>query len=274
MSLGHLHPPSGPEGVIDVVGWLPAAAAVGALLGGYLVLLVRRQLLIPRPWSPWRTTSWVIGCLLIGLGLSPLVHGPGASDHMLQHLLLGMYGPVFLVLGAPVTVVFGAAPPAWRRRLGKILGQRPVGVLTHPVTAGVLHVGPLFLLYLTGLYELTMTVPLWHGALNLHFVAAGCLFAWSIAGPDPAPRRPGIILRAVVLVLSAGLHAWLAKLLYAGAAELPSASLHAPQELRAAAELMYYAGDGAELILAVALFGTWYIRRRRRYDRARTAAAT
>lgn len=158
--------------------------------------------------------------------------------------------------------------------MGRILAWRPVGVLSHPVSAAVLHTGPLFLLYLTALYELTMTVALWHWMLNLHFVAAGCLFAWSIAGPDPAPRRPGIITRAVVLVVSAGLHAWLAKLIYAGAGDLPAAALHSPAELRAAARLMYYAGDGAELILAVALFGTWYARRRRLYDRARSLTGT
>lgn len=252
------------------------------VLGAAMVVLglalnnhkVRRQLQIPRPFSAWRTLSWMTGCAMIAAGLSPLVHGPGASEHMIQHLLLGMYAPVFLVLGAPVTVLLGAASPAWRTRLGRILAWRPVGVLSHPVSAAVLHTGPLFLLYLTALYELTMTVALWHWMLNLHFVAAGCLFAWSIAGPDPAPRRPGIITRAVVLVVSAGLHAWLAKLIYAGAGDLPAAALHSPAELRAAAQLMYYAGDGAELILAVALFGTWYARRRRLYDRARSLTGT
>ena len=78
----------------------------------------------------------------------------------------------------------------------------------------------------------------------------------------------------MVLVVSAGLHAWLAKLIYAGAGDLPAAALHSPAELRAAAQLMYYAGDGAELILAVALFGTWCARRRRLYDRARSLTGT
>lgn len=243
--------------------WLPAIVASGLLTAFYVILLIRRQRLIPRPWSRWRVLSWIVGSVFIGIGLSPLVHGSGADDHMYQHLLLGMYGPVLLVLAAPVTVLLGGAPRRWRTGVGKLLGSGPVAVISHPVTASILHIGPLFLLYLTGFYELTMTQPIWHWVLNIHFVGAGYLYAWAIAGPDPAPHRPGFITRAAVLVVSAGLHAWLAKLLYAGAADLPAAALHPPHEIEHAAKLMYYAGDGAELILAVALFSSWYARRKR-----------
>lgn len=246
-----------------VAQWIPALVASGLLIAFYAILLYRRQRLIPRPWSRWRVASWIIGSAFIGLGLSPLVHGSGADDHMYQHLLLSMYGPVFLILAAPVTVLLGGAARRWRTGVGKVLGSGPVAVISHPVTASILHIGHLFLLYLTGLYELTMTQAMWHWVLIIHFVGAGCLYAWAIAGSDPAPHRPGLIARAAVLVVSAGLHAWLAKLLYAGSGELPAAALHPPHEIEHAAKLMYYAGDGAELILAVALFSSWYTRRKR-----------
>lgn len=243
--------------------WAPALLVASSLAACYLLLLRRRRAKIPRSWNPWRTGSWLIGCGAIGIGLSPLLHGRGAVDHMAQHLLLGMYGPILLVSAAPVTVLLGAAGPRLRSRLGIFLASRPIRVLSHPGTAALLHTGPLFLLYLTALYGLAMTVPLWHWLFNLHFVAAGCLYAWAIAGPDPAPHRPGFSTRIIALLISAGAHAWLSKFIYAGAEKLPPAELHPSEEIESAAQLMYYGGDGAELILAIALFSAWYSRQRR-----------
>lgn len=258
-------------------GWLLPAAAFAVLTGGYFVLLLRRNLVLQRSWSPWRGLSWLMGALLIATALSPAVesgqpmaghlqHSAGA--HMLQHLLLGMLGPLFLVLAAPITVLLGAVGPRTRRVLGRALRSGAVHVLGHPVTAAVLHIVPLFLLYLTPLYPAVMSNPPLHALLNLHFLLSGCLYAWSLAGADPAPRRPGIIARAGVLILSAGLHAWLATLIYARAHTLPAAQLHSPEDLQAAAQLMYYGGDAVELALAVAMFAGWYRHRQRRVRRA------
>jgi putative membrane protein len=94
--------------------------------------------------------------------------------------------------------------------------------------------------------------------VHVHFLAAGYLFAWAIAGPDPAPRRPGIGTRTAVLVLAAGAHSYLGKLLYARAGELPHGAGHGASEMEVAAQWMYYGGDLAELLLAAALFATWY----------------
>jgi putative membrane protein len=117
--------------------------------------------------------------------------------------------------------------------------------------------GGLYVLHLTPLYGITTTNALAHHVVNLHFLLAGCLFTWSIAGPDPAPRRPTITTRALVLVAAGAAHAYLAKLLYARA---PAPPPHGPDQVRAAAQLMYYGGDLAELALAVALFAIWYRR--------------
>ena len=50
----------------------------------------------------------------------------------------------------------------------------------------------------------------------LHFVFAGCLYAWVIAGPDPAPHRPSVPARLVVLGVAVAVHSVLAQLLYGG----------------------------------------------------------
>jgi putative membrane protein len=242
--------------------WLPPALAVavggGVYLAGMLAFRTRRG----RAWSAWRATSWLGGTALVAVALTPVVAEVATEPqgHMVQHLLLGMLGPLGLVMGAPVSLLLGAAPPAVGRAVGRVLRSRTFHVVGHPLFAASVHVGGLFALYLTPLYAAATQHTLVHHLVHLHFLAAGYLFAWSIAGPDPAPRRPGIAMRTVVLVVAAGAHSYLGKLLYAGAGELPRGAGHGVADVEVAAQWMYYGGDVAELLLAAALFSTWYRR--------------
>ncbi|MFC4857183.1 cytochrome c oxidase assembly protein [Actinophytocola glycyrrhizae] len=230
---------------------LPLLVVVAALAVGYVAAAVHAGT-GPRGWSRWRTASWLFGCAVAAVALSPVLAGHDPRAHMARHLLLGMVAPLWLVLAAPVTLLLRVTEPATGRRIGRVLRARPVHVLGHPATAALLSVGGLYAVMLTPLARAADTDPVLHNALHLHYLAAGYLFAWAIAGPDPAPRRPGMVTRVVVLVLAVAAHSVLAKLLYA----------HASTEAdRAAAQLMYYGGDVAELALAAALFTSWYRRR-------------
>lgn len=83
---------------------------------------------------------------------------------------------------------------------------------------------------------------------------SGYLFAWSIAGPDPGPHRPRVPVRLVALGVAVAAHAAIAQLLYANVlVDVPATG----PELRAGASLMYYLGDLAEILLALALLVTW-----------------
>lgn len=258
-----------------------AAASVAALLvGGYAVAVRGRPASLPA-WDGRRTAAWVTGALLVAVALCPPVAAGAQHDHrlhMVQHLLLGMYAPLGLVLGAPLTLLLGTLPRPLARRSVHVLRSAPVHVLAHPVVAAVLSTGGLFALYLTPLYGWTREHGVVHALVLTHLLLAGCLLTWSVAGPDPAPRRPDTATRLAVLVASAGAHAFLAKLLYArasegtghehhGAAHVASAATELAQE---AAVWMYYGGDGAELLLAVILLAAWY---RRGAPRASGAAA-
>ncbi|WP_223148121.1 cytochrome c oxidase assembly protein, partial [Actinotalea sp. JY-7885] len=220
---------------------------------------------LPR-WRPGRTVAWVAGAVLVAAALSPPVAGAAQHDHrlhMLQHLLLGMYAPLGLVLGAPLTALLGSLPRRRARGWVRVLRSRPVHVLSHPATAAVLSTGGVLVLYLTPLYGWTREHDAVNALVLTHLLLAGCLLTWSIAGPDPAPGRPGLAVRTAVLVVSAGTHAFLAKLLYARAgAGHPGGhdhtGEHAVEAAQQAATWMYYGGDGAELLLAAALFATWY----------------
>lgn len=123
----------------------------------------------------------------------------------------------------------------------------------------MLNIGGMYLLYLTPLYAATLNNTYAHHLVHIHFLAAGYLFAWAIAGPDPAPRRPDLRTRLIALFLSMAAHAYLSKIMYAY--YLPQGTPHSADQIRIAAQLMYYGGDLAEIMLAVALFSIWYRRR-------------
>ena len=53
-------------------------------------------------------------------------------------ILLGMLGPLGLVMGAPVTLLLGSAPVTVGRAVTGLLRTRPVHVVSHPVTAAAL----------------------------------------------------------------------------------------------------------------------------------------
>ncbi|MER5550479.1 cytochrome c oxidase assembly protein [Streptomyces sp. NPDC002793] len=208
-------------------------------------------------WSRWRTGWFMAGCALLAAGLlppiAPWAHGD-FRGHMLQHLLIGMYAPLGLVLGAPVTLLLRNLPADTGRRLTGLIRSRLVHVPANPVTALVLSVGTLGLLYFTPLYNTMSANTGLHWLLHAHFLLAGYLFAYVIAGPDPAPARPEVPVRLVVLGVAIAAHAVISQLMYGGF----GINIHAPvDQVRSGAQIMYYGGDIAELLLAVALVATW-----------------
>ena len=209
-------------------------------------------------WNRWRGAAFMGGCVTLLIGLS--MHAHDLSVHMTQHLLVGMVAPIGLVLGAPMTLLLRTLRPASGRRLTRLLRTGPVRLVTRPVVALLLSAGSLPLLHLTPLYAYAMSDPAVHAAVLAHFLASGCLFTWVIAGPDPAPHRPPVRNRLVVLGVAIAAHATLSQLLYAGAlVQFPGTDA----DRQTAATIMYYGGDLAELLLAFAVVQTRGAPRRR-----------
>lgn len=226
-----------------------------------------------RGWSGWRTASFSSGILLLVIALLPQVVTFAHHDlrgHMVQHLLLGMFAPLALVLGAPVTLTLRICTRRAGKRLVAFLRNPIVRFASYPVVAMVLNIGGMYLLYLTPLYLLMLDSPVLHGLVHWHFLVAGCIFTWAIAGPDPAPHRPSKQFRLVVVFISMASHAFLAKAMYAYG--LPDGTAHTAEEIKSAAKIMYYGGDLAELMLVIALFSNWFGRRGKRSPRALSVA--
>lgn len=238
----------------DSVDWEPILAYTSLCLavGIYLVMAVLRGR-EPRGWNHWRTTSFVVGIAILAIALRPS-GSDSFSDHMLGHLLIGMFAPLALVLSAPVTLILRSVPPRWGRTLTHALRSTPARILTRPIVLVTANLGGLALLYFTPLFALSDANPILHQLIHVHFFVAGYLFAWLIAGPDPGPDRPSVRLRLVILGIAILGHAVIAQLLYADIfVQVP-----APRgELRDGGTLMYYWGDIAEILLALALLLTW-----------------
>src|SRR3954467_8815166 len=114
-----------------------------------------------------RGDAWPIGRDIAflggGLGVTALalLWWPGTYDdtlfwaHMVQHMALSMVAPIFLALGAPVTLALRTLPARPRRGLKTALNSRPAKIVINPIVGAALVFGTPFVLYLTGLYQLS-----------------------------------------------------------------------------------------------------------------------
>ncbi len=105
-------------------------------------------------------------------------------------MVLSMVAPIFLALGAPVTLALRTLPAGPRRALLAVLHSRvaqgadvPAGVVrrsswptrsrcTSPASTGC-----------------TLEHAWVHELVHVHFIAVGCLFFWPLIGLDPLPGR-------------------------------------------------------------------------------------
>src|SRR3989440_1076011 len=166
-----------------------------------------------------RGDQWPVGRTLVflGLGLGSIVavtmSGLGTYDdtllsaHMIQHMVLSMVAPIFLALGAPVTLALRTLPVRGRRALVALLHSRVARVLAFPLVAYGLFVATPFVLYFTQLYRLTLEYGWLHELVHLHFVVVGSLFFWPLLGLDPLPGRWPYPARALLMLLSTPFHA-------------------------------------------------------------------
>ncbi|GAA4427449.1 cytochrome c oxidase assembly protein [Georgenia halophila] len=168
-------------------------------------------------WPAIRTVSWIAGWTLFAWVTNggPVVYGAVLfSAHMLMHMLLAMVVPIFLVIGAPVTLAMRALPHRQdgsrgpREWLLAIVHAPVARFLAHPVVAAVNFAGSLIVFYYTDFFELALTTHVGHLVMVGHFTMAGYLFANALVGVDPGPSRPSYPLRLVLLLATMGFHAF------------------------------------------------------------------
>lgn len=169
-------------------------------------------------WPPGRLVAWLLGCVALLLATSSGVRAYGSamfSVHMSEHMALNMFIPVFLVLGAPITLALRALPaasadqPPGPREWLMWLVHSPVSrFLSHPATAFILFVGSLYAVYFTPLFDTLVRYHWGHEFMTVHFLITGYLFFWGIIGIDPGPRRLPFIGRLALLFAVMPFHAF------------------------------------------------------------------
>jgi putative membrane protein len=185
---------------------------VTVLVGALYVTGVRRLAQRGRRWPARRSICFGIGLFIV---VFVTESGLAAYDrvlfslHVVQHLAIGMVAPIFLVLGAPLTLALQASRRPAQERWLRTLRSRPVAVVTHPLTVWVLFGGTLVVLYFTGLYELSLRNPWVHVLVHAHFLVVGCLFMAYVVGVDPMPRSLGYGARLLFVAVVLPFHAFL-----------------------------------------------------------------
>jgi putative copper resistance protein D len=218
--IGYLYPPAPTFGRV-ALGWHPdwvwltaALLAMAVYATGYLLLRRRGD-----SWPIMRLVAWVFGWLVVIWATSAGVawYAPVSFTlHMISHMALAMMAPVFLVLGAPITLALRVIPAATGGARGPrewiIWGlHSPVSrFVTHPLYVLFIYTIGLYGLYYTNLYATLMSSHLGHFVMQVHFLAAGYLFYWVVIGVDAGPRRLGYPARLILLMASLVIHSFFA----------------------------------------------------------------
>lgn len=190
------------------------------------------------------------------------------SAHMVQHMILSMVTPLFLALGAPVTLALRTLPSRPRGWLLAVLHSRVAKVLTFGPLTLALYVASPWALYFTGWYTATLHSTYQHEMMHVHLVLVGSLFFWPLLGIDPVPGRMNHAFRLLLIVLSLPFHAFLGVTIM-GQSELIGGdwypNLHRTMtwlpdpaaDQRVAGGLLWASGDLIGLMIFVVLFVQW-----------------
>ncbi|QOD42660.1 cytochrome c oxidase assembly protein [Clavibacter zhangzhiyongii] len=263
--------------------------SVAAVMAGLYLVGVARLRRRGDAWSAARTVPWMLGCAMLVYATSG---GPGVygavhfSTHMIQHMLLMMYVPPLLVLGAPILLILRVLPARQDSSRGirewVLAGthSRYAQLVTHPVVAAVVFAGSLVAFYYTPWFEWSLSTHQGHMIMSVHFLISGYLFFFVLIGVDPGPRRPAYPIRLMLLLATMAFHAFFGLAIMSGTEILaidwwhqlglePDAQLLADQA--AGGGIAWGAGELPVVLVALMVVRQWSTsetRAAKRYDRA------
>jgi cytochrome c oxidase assembly factor CtaG len=219
--LGFNFPPA-PSAANYIFGWYPDWLILLVALGAaslYVIGLARlRQTKIS--WPALRSISFFSGISILiwvtnaGIAKYAMI---SFSAHMIQHMVLAMIVPIFIVLGAPITLALRALPAGTnedhrnaRAWITAVLHSRYSQIVTNPLLVLFIFTVSLYGIYFTSAFASLMSSHVGHIAMELHFLITGILFSFLVIGIDPAPRRLPHWAKLILVLVALSVHAFFA----------------------------------------------------------------
>jgi cytochrome c oxidase assembly factor CtaG len=242
----------------------PAMLAVLLLAVVGYVLGVRRYEREVGRWPLARKVCFTTAAVLFALATMSFV---GAYekvlfwDRALQNALLLMTTPLFLACSAPLTLAT-TGDGRGARLVRKLIGARPMRLLTFPAVVSLILLITPYGLYFTGWYQASLTNAFVDETLHLELLLVGFLYFWTRVQLDPVPRTFSHMISvwisfvegigdagvAIILWLGSGL---VAGGYYASLSTLPHAVLYAPLRLGATSGLAWNQAFGGAVFWIV-----------------------
>ncbi|MPY92857.1 MAG: cytochrome c oxidase subunit II [Acidimicrobiia bacterium] len=260
---------------------LDVAALAGLVAAGTAYAVGVRRL--ARAWPIGRSAAFALGLLAVAVATqSGLADASDTwySAHVVEHLLVGMVGPVLLALGAPVTLAVQAGSRRTQRAVIELLDLPVVRLGRRPLVVLVVFLATLVALNLPVVVEAGRAQGWLHALLHVHALVVGLAFASLVTGADPAAWRVSPPVRLGVALLTIPAHAFVAMaVLGAGTGLADPAVLGAERALadqRLGAALLWVGGDLVGLAVTFVAATAWARAERRegaRSDRRASPSA-
>lgn len=226
-------------------------------------------------WPLARVLSWFLGLLVllyITCGALAVYSKVLFSAHMVEHMLLTMVCPIFLVLGAPVTLLLRALEPRQdgtrgpREWILRLVHSGWSKVITHPIFAAVNFAGSIVVVYFTPLFGVMLRYHVGHEFMLIHFLITGYIFSLVLIGIDPIPHRPTYPMRLIMIIATLGYHAFVGISIMQMDTLLQASwfgnlgrpwGLSAIDDQKLGGSLMWAIGEIPTMIIAVAVAVQW-----------------
>jgi cytochrome c oxidase assembly factor CtaG len=217
------------------------------------------------PWPLLRAASFFLGLATIAVATQSSV---GAYDdvlfsvHMVQHLLLIMVAPVFLVAGRPITLLLHASRNPVHRWTLVVIRSRVMTALTCPPVAALIYASVIIGTHLTGFMNVTLEHEQVHNGEHLLYLFAGYIYFLPLLGSEPIRWKMSFPTRFLLLALSMPIDTFVGVVLLQANHELFSAYAHSGRtwgpsplaDLHTGGAIMWVGGDAIMFALVLCVF--------------------
>ena len=235
-----------------------------------------------RPSHPvrlWQKICFFAGLIMLFIALQSPIDALAEhmlSFHQIQHILLRMFGPLLILLGAPLTPMLRGLP-RWallgvvRPIVSNTRARRAYDILTNPVFTTVLFLSILYLWQVPGAHNAALRNAGLHEFMHITMLSSGFLFWWLVVDPKPHRSRLHYGLRVLYLgliiipntMLGAAI-TFADHVIYSAYAEVEqpfNISLMTDQQVGGA--ILWVPGDMMSVIVAGVVMIMWYQREER-----------